>query len=320
MHLLVFQNSIIPVFTYGGTQRDIWAQGKEMVKMGHKVTYLVKKGSTSSFADIINYNYKESIDSQIPDDVDIVHFHAPLSEIITKKPYMLTIHGNGKPSEEFDINAVFVSKNHAQRHNSEMYVYNGLDFEELGKVDLNAKRRHLLFLAKASRKEKNLKDCIWITKKLNRKLAIIGAKKLSFSRHIKYYGLQGGVKKSKLIQHADALLFPVRWHEPLGLAVLESMYFGCPVFGTEYGSLPELVSKERGFLSNNISDLVVALKDMSQFDRRNCHEFVCDNFSAKKMTDDYLKLYERILNGENLNPKNPKSLITEQVRLLPVSK
>ncbi len=320
MHLLIFQNSVIPVYTYGGTQRDIWAQGKEMVKMGHKISYLVKKGSSCPFGNIIPYNPNESIDLQIPDDVDILHFHAPLKEEITKNPFITTIHGNGKPGEEFDINTVFVSRNHAQRHNSEMFVYNGLDFDELGKVDLNARRRHLLFLAKASRREKNLKDCIWITKKAKRNLAVVGGKKITFSRHIKYYGMLGGEKKSKIIQHADALLFPVRWHEPLGLAILESLYFGCPVFGTEYGSLPELISKERGFLSNNMSELVEALKDMGQFNRRNCHEFVYDNFSAKKMTEDYLKLYEQILNGNTLNKENPRSLITKKVKLLPVCK
>ena len=320
MHLLIFQNSIIPVFTYGGTQRDIWAQGKEMIKLGHKVTYLVKKGSSCSFAKILEYNPKNSIDSQIPEDVDLVHFHAPLSEKITKKPYMITIHGNGQAGEVFDINSVFVSKNHAERHNSNMFVYNGLDFEELGKVDLNARRKHLLFLAKASRKEKNLEDCIWITHKLKRKLAIVGGRKISFSRYVKSYGMQGGARKNLIIQHADALLFPVKWHEPLGLAILESMYFGCPVFGSEYGSLPELISKERGFLSNNISELVEALKDMSQYNRRNCHEFVCDNFSAKKMTENYLKLYEQILNGKALNSENPKSLIIEKAKLLPLSK
>ncbi|NOZ47914.1 MAG: glycosyltransferase family 4 protein [Chlorobi bacterium] len=319
MKLLIVENSIIPVLTYGGTQRDIWAQGKEMVKMGHEVSYLVKKGSKCSFGEIIPYNEKEPVDTQIPDYVDVVHFHAPLKEKITKKPYMITIHGNGKPNEVFDINTVFVSKNHAERHNSDQYVYNGLDLEELGDVDLNTKRNHLLFLAKASRREKNLKGAVKIAKKANYPLAVVGGKKLSFNKKIVYHGMMGGGKKNKIIQHSDALLFPIRWHEPLGLAILESLYFGCPVIGTKYGSLPELISEDMGFLSNSYSEMINAVNHINQFNRKKCHEFVCDNFSARKMTEDYLILYEKILNGEKLNRQQPKSLIQEKQKLLPIA-
>ena len=65
MKLLIVCNSVIPVFKYGGTQRDIWAQGKEMVDMGHKVVYLVKKGSTCSFAEVIHIDDSKTITEQI---------------------------------------------------------------------------------------------------------------------------------------------------------------------------------------------------------------------------------------------------------------
>lgn len=309
MKLLTVINSKIPVKTYGGSQRDVWAQGKEMVKMGHEVAFLAKKGSTCPFGDIIPYNEKLTLNEQIPDDVDIVHFHGPIREEI-RKPYMVTIHGNGQPGEIFDQNTVFVSKNHAKRHNSSRYVYNGLDLEELGPVDLNAKRHHLLFLAKASRKIKNLKGSIEIAKRANRKLAVVGGKKLTLNPKIKYFGMLGGERKSAVIQQSDALLFPVLWHEPLGLAILESLYFGCPVFGTTFGSLPELIGNEFGFLSNSKSELVDALQQIGDYDRKKCHEYICDNFSAKKMTEDYLKVYEEVLSGKKLNPKAPQSVIT----------
>lgn len=122
----------------------------------------------------------------------------------------------------------------------------------------------------------------------------------------------GGEKKNAVIQQADALLFPVLWHEPLGLAILESLYFGAPVFGTTFGSLPELITEEFGFLSNSKSELVEALKNIEQYDRKKCHEYICDQFSAEKMTENYLKVYEEILSGKKLNPQKPKSQITEK--------
>ena len=307
--LIINRNSTIPVFKYGGTQRDIYAQGKELTALGHQVSYLVKKRSSCPFGDIIEYNPNQKLQEQIPEDADILHFHDRPDEPVNK-PYMATVHGNGKPQEEFDINAVFVSQNHAERHNSKRYVYNGLDFDLLGKPDLNHPRKHLLFLAKTSRKIKNLKGSIEITKRARKKLAVVGGKKLSFNPQIQYHGMLGGDLKNQVIQNSEALLFPVLWHEPLGLAILESLYFGLPVYGTTFGSLPELISRERGFLSNSKSELARAIREGGNYSPEKCHQFIADNFSARKMTEDYLKCYEEILNGHNLNPENPKSLIT----------
>lgn len=298
----------IPVKHYGGTQRDIWVQGKELVRMGHSVYYLVKKGSSCPFAEIIPYNPHKSMEDQIPEDADLVHFHSPLLNPINHKPYMVTVHGNGKAGDMFDKNSVFISRNHAKRHNSDQYVYNGLDLEELGTVDINAPRKHLIFLAKISRKVKNLSGSIQIAKRARKKLAIIGGKRISLNPSIHYYGLIGGSKKNKVLQEGDALVFPVLWDEPLGLAVLESLYFGCPVFGTPYGSLPELITPEFGLLSNRKSELAHAIQHTEQYDRQKCHEYISDVFSGQKMTEAYLNLYAKIRNGEILNKQQPKTL------------
>ncbi|MFO8087914.1 MAG: glycosyltransferase [Bacteroidales bacterium] len=309
--LIVKRNSTIPVFKYGGTQRDIYAQGKELVALGHKVAFLVRKGSSCPFGEIIAHEPGKSLNEQIPADVDFVHFHDRPDEKIDK-PYMVTVHGNGKPGESFDLNTVFVSKNHAERHNSKRYVYNGLDFDLLGKPDLQRRREHLLFLAKASRRIKNLKGSKEIAAMAGKKLAVVGGKKISFNPKVIYHGMLGGEQKNAVIQNSEALLFPVLWHEPLGLAILESLYFGCPVFGTPYGSLPELITNEIGFLSNSKKALAEAVKQTDQYSRNRCHQYVTDNFPARKMTMDYLACFEEVLNGNTLNPEEPHSIITEK--------
>lgn len=309
--LIVARNSFIPVTKYGGTQRDIHVQGKELNAMGHTVTFLVKKGSFCPFGYIIPYDSSRKMDEQIPADTDIVHFHDRPDEKISK-PYMVTVHGNGKPDEEFDINTVFISRDHARRHNSQRYVYNGLDFDLLGKPELNHPRKHLLFLAKVSRSVKNLKGSIEISGRAGKKLAVVGGRKLSLNPRIKYYGMLGGEKKNAIIRQSEALLFPILWHEPLGLAILENLYLGNPVFGTPFGSLPELISSERGFLSKSKSELANAIREGNNYDPRKCHDFIIENFSARKMTEDYLNCYEEILNGKDLNPEKPKSIITSK--------
>lgn len=304
--LIVSKKSKIPVYSYGGTQRDIWAEGKVLSDMGHQVTFLVKKGSSCPFAEVIPHDPNRALEDQIPDDVDIVHLHHEPGEKLSK-PYMVTIHGNGKPGEVFDRNAVFVSRNHAKRHGSSRYVYNGLDLDQLGVPDLNNRREGLLFLGKARWKVKNLKGSIDIARMGHKRLHVAGGRKLAFTRGVKYYGMVGGEKKNRLLQQSEALLFPVLWHEPLGLAILESMYYGMPVFGTPFGSLPELVNRERGYLSRSKSQLAHAIREYRGYDRRKCHEFVADNFSDRKMTDEYLKLFELVLSGKALNDSRPRT-------------
>ena len=309
--VIVSKKSKIPVHGYGGTQRDIWAEGKILHQMKHQVAYLVEKGSECPFGEVIPYDPQRTLNEQIPGDADIVHFHHSPKESINK-PYMVTIHGNGKPGEVFDKNSVFVSRDHARRHGSTRYVYNGLDLDQLGMPNLDAPRDGLLFLAKARWKIKNLKGSIDIARMAGKKLHVAGGWKPSLSSRIKYYGMVGGEKKNQILQHREALVFPVVWHEPLGLAVLESMYFGLPVFGTPYGSLPELVGRERGYLSKSKSQLAHAIREHNHYDRKKCHEFIADNFSDRKMTEEYLKLFDIVLRGHTLNDHPPRTQRTNQ--------
>ena len=318
MHILIVCNGIIPVKKYGGTERVVWWLGQELHRRGHRITFLAAQGSQASFAQVLTYNPQKLIAEQVPDNVDMVHSFVPIQEPLPK-PYIFTLEGNSRPYEEYDINTIFVSKNHAQRHNSEAFVYNGLGLDEYGKVDFNTTRNHLLFLGQ-DRKEKNLPGCRYIARKVGETLVAGGAEKRNklFINWQKdntiYKGLVGGEEKLTLLRHSKALLFPVVWDEPFGIVMPESLYFGAPVFGTCYGSLPEIVTKEVGFLSNNKEELVEAVKNLDSYDAKTCHEYVCDNFAAKQMADKYLMYYEQVLNGKSINEKKPKSVLTKNFK------
>ena len=62
-----------------------------------------------------------------------------------------------------------------------------------------------------------------------------------------FLGQVDDITKKYVIERSQGLIFPVKWHEPFGLAVTESLYLGAPVFATPYGSLPELVNEEVDF-------------------------------------------------------------------------
>jgi len=312
MHVAIVNNAVIPAVKYGGIERVIWWLGKELVKRGHKVTYLVAAGSKCDFADVIHID-KRPFHQQLPEGVDLVHYHADC-DYETKKPYLYTLHGNIYTlNTKFYINTVALSADHARRMNATAYVHNGLDFDEYGKPDFKSERKCFHFLGDAAWKVKNLKGAIKIAKAAHEKIAVLGGNrintsqgiKINFAKNAKFYGKVGGDEKNHLLNRSKGLIFPVIWHEPFGLAVIESLYFGCPVFGTPFGSLPELVTKEVGFLSDSYSELADAISNVESYDRKYCYEYVRENFSASKMTDDYLLMYEKVLNGEKLNAEEP---------------
>jgi glycosyltransferase involved in cell wall biosynthesis len=211
---------------------------------------------------------------------------------------------------EMDRNTVFCSKNHAERHGSDVFILNALDPEDYGSVDWKSQRQDLLFLGYAKRPEKNLTTCLRLARENGRKLAIVGGKFKWYRWRpwARYHGFLGGIEKNQVLNNSVALLFPVLWHEPFGIALIEALYFGNPVIGTVYGSLPEIVHPQVGFLSTRYSELLEALDDVERWNRRGCHEYVMERFHIKRMTDEYLQLYHRILDGELLQvnpPRNP---------------
>jgi len=315
MRILIVNTGIIPVKLYGGTERVIYSLGKELVKLGHDVTYLVKEGSYSDFAKVLFIDTKKTVIDQIPNEYDVVHFNF-VPDCVEKLhiPYIITQHGNPNDFNELDRNTVFVSKNHAQRYNSNSYVYNGLDWSEYMIPDFNKKKDYYHFLGKAAWRVKNVKGAIdTILRIKNAKLKVLGGVRFNFkmgirftfSPRISFEGMVGGIKKEKILNESKGLIFPVKWHEPFGLAIIESLYYGCPVFGTPYGSLPELVNSDVGFLSNCVEELSEAVVNSGSYSSQRCHEYALDEFNSKKMALQYLKKYEIVLNKGFLNEKRP---------------
>ncbi|PYF74157.1 glycosyltransferase [Pedobacter nutrimenti] len=322
MKILIVNNTKIPAAKYGGTERVIWWLGKELNRQGHEVTYLVGAGSECPFAKVLIFDPVADINAQVPDDIDVVHFNYQMPGF-TKKPYLVTVHGNPAYGEILDQNCAFVSSNHAERYGSAVYVHHGLDPEDYPKPDLNAKRFYTHFLAKAAWRIKNVQGAIDIATHSNNRLVVMGGSRLNFKMgfrftpnlNVSFHGMVDNEEKSAVMKNSKALLFPVLWNEPFGIAIIESLYFGCPVFGTPYGSLPELVPAEFGLLSNSKAVLTEGLKAVGQFNNQHCHEYVLDVFSLEKMAKSYLKLYEIVLNGQKLNSKAPTLLEITPKRL-----
>lgn len=324
MHILIVNNTSIPVQKYGGTERVIWWLGKQLTKMGHEVSYLVAAGSYCDFANIYTLDHSIPFNKQIPPGVEVVHLNCTVNET-PNIPYISTLHGNTNDQNPLDLNTVFVSKNHASRYGSDSFVHNGIDPADYGDPGLNHARNYFHFLGDAAWRVKNVRGAIQIAQKAKIKLRIIGGKRFNFNQgirltfdpRIQFDGMKGGIEKNEILKGSKGLIFPVLWNEPFGLSIVESMYFGCPAFGTPYGSLKEIIQPDVGFTSNSISELIEAIKHADQFDKKNCHEYVMAHFTSTQMAASYLTKYETVLNGQKLNTIGPILKDIQKDKFLP---
>lgn len=188
----------------------------------------------------------------MPDAIDVVHFQFQVHGF-TKKPYIITVHNNPGDAE-LDNNSVFVSANHAQRHGSSVFVPNAIATADYPKPDFNRKRTHTHFLAKAAWRVKNVKGAIAVATMSGHKLVVLGGTRLNlkmglrFTPHlnVRFKGMVGDETKSIEMNRSKALLFPVLWHEPFGIAIIESLYFGCPGFRHPLWFTPRIGSCRSG--------------------------------------------------------------------------
>lgn len=102
-----------------------------------------------------------------------------------------------------------------------------------------------------------------------------------------------GKEKADLLAGADAMLFPIQWEEPFGLAMVEAMASGTPVVAIDRGAAPELIEDGiTGFLASDAAGMVAACRRLGEIDVRRCAEVARDRFSPDRMATGYLDVYQ----------------------------
>ena len=102
--------------------------------------------------------------------------------------------------------------------------------------------------------------------------------------------------KLELLSQARALLFPIRWNEPFGMVMLESMACGTPVLAFPEGAVPEVVEDGKtGFLCEDETAMADALGRVDQLSRADCRASVEGYFSTERMVADHIELYRELL-------------------------
>jgi glycosyltransferase involved in cell wall biosynthesis len=307
MHVTLYKPGRIPIppKLYGGSERVIYWLGKALLALGHRVTLIANAESHVPGAELRTAAAEEKNPrawlNLIPASTDIVHFHEQPRGPVTK-PYLLTIHGNGVPGEQFPANTVFVSRRHAVNHGSRHFVHHGVDPDDYWFSE--QRENYALFLAKARWKVKNFHGAVTVARRAGLELRVIGTRNwpLNLQRllppihGVRYYGMIGEPEKQELLSRARCLIFPVRWEEPFGVSVIEALVSGAYVVATPYGSLPEIVAPETGLLSTKAEELAEAVKHPQRFSPQACRDRVLrGGFTHLDTARKYLGCYERIL-------------------------
>ncbi|WP_433834044.1 glycosyltransferase [Actinoplanes sp. CA-015351] len=114
---------------------------------------------------------------------------------------------------------------------------------------------------------------------------------------VRWIGTATGRERDLLVARARVALFPLRWEEPGGTAVVESLALGTPVVGIARGCLPELIEDGRtGLLTSSEEELGELVGKAATIDPRACRAEAELRFTPAVMAEAYLGLYEQIRN------------------------
>ena len=112
---------------------------------------------------------------------------------------------------------------------------------------------------------------------------------------IEFVGELTEAQKPAFLGNATALIFPIDWPEPFGLALIEAMSCGTPVIAWPHGAVPEVVEDGRtGFVVDSIEAAVAALERAPRLDRLAVRSRFEERFSAARMAQDYLSVYRAL--------------------------
>lgn len=112
---------------------------------------------------------------------------------------------------------------------------------------------------------------------------------------VRWVGTVAGTARDSLVASAEVALFPLRWNEPGGTAVVESLALGTPVVGIARGCLPELVEHGRtGLITTDEQELGELVHAARRLDEAECRAEAARRFTPAVMAAAYLRLYERM--------------------------
>jgi glycosyltransferase involved in cell wall biosynthesis len=314
MHVVVASNHRLPVAGYGGSQRVAVALVRALAALGHRVTLAAQPGTrVPEAAQIVDVPPKVLKDPGadltpfLPAGAEILHAHFPIKRGPAGLPFVQTLHGNWKPGAPLPPNTIFLSRDHARRHGSDTFVYNGLDPAEF--VFRRRKESWDLFLGKLH-SAKGYHWAVEAAKRTGRRLIVAGGWRPSFTGAIKYVGEVDGNRKAVLLARARCLWMPALWDEPFGLPTIEALLSGTPVLGTRRGALPEIVTPDVGGLCDTLEEILAAAETIGTRSPDACRAHAERYFTHRVMAEEYARMYRAVMETGKLPAGRPTPYTT----------
>jgi glycosyltransferase involved in cell wall biosynthesis len=166
------------------------------------------------------------------------------------------------------------------------------------------KEDYLLFMARMV-KEKGPHRAIRVAQAVGRPLVLAGPVQAGHERffanevephidgqQIRYVGEVGGVRKQRLFADAFAFLLPIRWPEPFGLVMVESLAAGTPVLAFAHGAAPEIVEQGvNGFLCRDEHEMADLVEKAAGIDPMRCRQTAAERFAPDQVAVGYEAVY-----------------------------
>lgn len=296
MRITLVHHTRLPVQGYGGTERVVVALAAGLHALGHDVTLVAPPNTRVPDVRLVPVREKQLRDGStdltpfIPAESEIVHAFFPMRSI--KQPWVWTLEGTTPAGVVRPPNTIYVSGDHARRHNSTSFVYNGLDPADF--TYRETKDDYDLFLGRLH-SSKGWQLAVQGARAAGRSLVVAGGWRPSLSRALKFAGEVDGKEKSDLLAGARLLWMPAQWDEPFGLTLIEALWSGTPVLGTPRGALPEVLSPAVSELGETVEDLVARLPAMAAKRPADCRARAEQWFSHTAMAAEYVRFYRHYL-------------------------
>jgi glycosyltransferase involved in cell wall biosynthesis len=147
------------------------------------------------------------------------------------------------------------------------------------------------------------------------------AKKLGVEGSVIFFG--SSLNPSYLLHQAQ-IFVSMSHSEPFGLAVVEARSAGCAIIVANAGGMPEVIEGGRagiiippGDVKGLVRELKVILGDPEVLRKWQLASTLHGNiYSVSKMTEEYLRAYQSIIDRSNLGPMGLRSTISAIRRVL----
>jgi glycosyltransferase involved in cell wall biosynthesis len=282
---------------------DLLAKG--LAEAGHEVLYCLDRAPERPLPPGVTWITK-------PDaSFDIFHHVGVSCEDVIEfvrsqgKPWVTTCHvdrrSQHEPGWQPDRNWIFVSKALAASHNSDRYIYNGLD--PANYVYSAVKQNYFLFMSAVERAwQKGLETAFDISRRCGIRLVVAGTgqawpairemERACEENGAEYVGDVQGTEKAEILAGAKAFLFPTRLNEAFGLVMVEALLSGTPVIASGKGACPEVIDRSVGFICEELDDYLAAVERLGEIRPETCRAYALERFHYRRMTADYIREYE----------------------------